>query len=108
MWRLTSIILNMGSSVSTLNMTKVIFSLDANFAGNMLYVLEKSETEAQYPDIQFWRRASDPVLAHDSFSSLMWTLFCLPSPFLSCKESFFCLVHIFYVVTITQVVASHV
>lgn len=70
-------------------------------------ILEFSESELQYPDIQFWKRASDPVLAHDSFSSLMWVLYCLPCPFLSCEESFLSLVHLFYVVTITQTVITY-
>ncbi|KAM7464065.1 hypothetical protein LguiA_032186 [Lonicera macranthoides] len=72
--------------------------------GNMLCILENAEMEVRYPDIQFWARASDPVLARDAFSSLMWILFCLPGPFLSCKESFFSLVHIFYVVSVTQAI----
>nr|XP_009623263.1 E3 ubiquitin-protein ligase PRT6-like isoform X1 [Nicotiana tomentosiformis] len=75
--------------------------------GNMQVILECSETELQYPDIRFWKRASDPVLAHDAFSSLMWVLYCLPSPFLSCEESFLSLVHLFYVVTITQIVITY-
>lgn len=75
--------------------------------GNMQDILEFSETDLQYPDIQFWKRASDPVLAHDAFSSLMWVLYCLPCPFLSCEESFLSLVHLFYVVTITQTVITY-
>lgn len=51
----------------------------------------------------FWRHASDPVLAHDPFSTLMWVLFCLPHPFLSCEESLLSLVHVFYTVSVTQV-----
>lgn len=70
----------------------------------MLCILENAETELRYPDIQFWARASDPILARDAFSSLMWVLFCLPWPTLVCEESFLSLVHIFYAVTITQVV----
>lgn len=72
----------------------------------MLSILENAETEVQYPDIQFWKRASDPILARDAFSSLMWVLFCLPWPNLLCEESFLSLVHMFYAVTITQVVRS--
>ncbi|XP_049342703.1 E3 ubiquitin-protein ligase PRT6-like isoform X1 [Solanum verrucosum] len=75
--------------------------------GNMQDILEFSETELQYPDIQFWKRSSDPVLAHDAFSSLMWVLYCLPCQFLSCEKSFLCLVHLFYVVTITQIVITY-
>jgi hypothetical protein len=75
--------------------------------GNMLCILENAETEVRYPDIQFWCRASDPVLARDAFSSLMWILFCLPSPFLSCEESFVSLVHIFYIVSITQAIITY-
>lgn len=70
-------------------------------------ILEFSEKELQYPDIQFWKRSSAPVLAHDAFSSLMWVLYCLPCPFLSCEESFLSLVHLFYVVTITQIVITY-
>ncbi|KAL2509527.1 E3 ubiquitin-protein ligase [Forsythia ovata] len=75
--------------------------------GGMLYILENAEAEIQYPDIQFWEHASEPVLARDAFSSLMWTLFCLPWPFLSCKESYLSLVHAFYVVNITKVIITN-
>lgn len=69
----------------------------------MLYILENAEAEVQYPDIKFWEHVSEPVLARDAFSSLMWTFFCLPRPFLSCKESYLSLVHAFYVVNVTKV-----
>ncbi|XP_059667816.1 E3 ubiquitin-protein ligase PRT6 [Cornus florida] len=75
--------------------------------GNMLGILKNVETGVTYPDIQFWRRASDPVLSHDAFSSLMWVLFSLPSPFLSCEESFLSIVHIFYVVTAVQTIITY-
>ncbi|CAL5388291.1 unnamed protein product [Camellia sinensis] len=74
---------------------------------NMLSILKNVETDVPYPDIQFWRRASDPVLSRDAFSSLMWVLFCLPSQFLSCEESFLSLVHIFYVVSIAQAIITY-
>ncbi|XVF08093.1 hypothetical protein REPUB_Repub06bG0196400 [Reevesia pubescens] len=67
-------------------------------------ILKHYDKEALYPDIQFWNRASDPVLARDPFSSLMWVLFCLPCPFISCEESLLSLVHIFYVVSVVQAV----
>ncbi|XP_018475972.1 E3 ubiquitin-protein ligase PRT6-like isoform X3 [Raphanus sativus] len=54
-----------------------------------------------------WNRASDPVLSHDPFSSLMWALFCLPSPFITCKESLLSLVHIFYGVSLVQTVIAY-
>ncbi|KAJ0235076.1 hypothetical protein HA466_0266960 [Hirschfeldia incana] len=54
-----------------------------------------------------WNRASDPVLSHDPFSSLMWALFCLPSPFITCKESLLSLVHIFYSVSLVQTVIAY-
>lgn len=73
------------------------------FVGNMLRVLNNVDTDVLSPDIQFWNRASDPVLAHDAFSSLMWVLFCLPYPFLSCEDSLLHLVHVFYTVTVVQV-----
>ncbi|KAL6987618.1 RING-type E3 ubiquitin transferase [Sarracenia purpurea var. burkii] len=75
--------------------------------GNMLSILKNVETDVPYPDIQFWRRASKPVLSHDAFSSLMWVLFCLPSQFLSCEVSFLSLVHIFYVVSVTQAIITY-
>lgn len=73
------------------------------FTGDMLSILKHVEVDLSNTDILFWRRASDPVLAHDPFSTLMWILFCLPYPFLSCEESLLSLVHAFYIVAITQV-----
>lgn len=72
------------------------------FPGNFLNILKLSD-DVLYPDIQFWNRASDPVLARDPFSSLMWVLYCLPYPFVTCQESIIALVHAFYAVAITQV-----
>lgn len=74
--------------------------------GNMLSILKHADVEVSYPDIQFWNRASDPVLARDPFSSLMWVLFCLPCQFIFCNESLLSLVHVFYAVTISQAVLS--
>ncbi|XVE96880.1 hypothetical protein REPUB_Repub02eG0261800 [Reevesia pubescens] len=73
---------------------------------NLLHFLKHDDKEAIYPDIQFWSRASDPILARDPFSSLMWVLFCLPCPFISCEESVLSLVHIFYVVSVVQAVIT--
>ncbi|GMJ12122.1 proteolysis 6, Greening after Extended Darkness 1 [Hibiscus trionum] len=69
---------------------------------NLLLILKQDDKEAVYPDIQLWNRASDPVLARDPFSSLIWVLFCLPCPFFSCEESLLSLVHLFYVVSVIQ------
>ncbi|KAL0344537.1 UNVERIFIED_CONTAM: E3 ubiquitin-protein ligase PRT6 [Sesamum radiatum] len=74
--------------------------------GNMLYILENAEPEVQYPDIQLWRHASEPILARDAFSSFMWLLFCLPWPTLFCRESYLSLVHVFYTVTVTQAIIT--
>lgn len=74
--------------------------------GNLLDVLNRDNSEVTYPDIQFWNRVADPCLTRDPFSSLMWALYCLPSPFLSCKESLLSLVHIFYAVSIVQAVLT--
>ncbi|KAK4432355.1 E3 ubiquitin-protein ligase PRT6 [Sesamum alatum] len=74
--------------------------------GNMLHILENAEPEVQYPDIQLWRQASEPILARDAFSSFMWLLFCLPWPTLFCKESYLSLVHVFYTVTVTQAIIT--
>lgn len=73
------------------------------FTGNIFGILKHVEMEETSPDTKFWNRASDPVLSRDPFSSLMWVLFCLPYPFLSCEESLLSLVHIFYAVSIVQV-----
>ncbi|KAL0336823.1 UNVERIFIED_CONTAM: E3 ubiquitin-protein ligase PRT6 [Sesamum calycinum] len=74
--------------------------------GNMLYILENAEPEAQYPDIQLWRHASEPIVARDAFSSFMWLLFCLPWPTLFCRESYLSLVHVFYTVIVTQAIIT--
>ncbi|GFP90143.1 E3 ubiquitin-protein ligase ubr2 [Phtheirospermum japonicum] len=75
--------------------------------GNMLHILENAEPEVRYPDIQFWRQASEPILARDAFSSFMWILFCLPTPILSCKESYLSLVHVFYLVAVIQAIIAY-
>lgn len=72
--------------------------------GDMLSVLKHIEMDQSNTDICFWNQASDPVLAHDPFSTLMWVLFCLPHPFLSCEESLLSLVHAFYMVAVTQAI----
>ncbi|KAF5200062.1 E3 ubiquitin-protein ligase [Thalictrum thalictroides] len=73
-----------------------------NQRGFVSTLLKHTGKEITYPDIQFWKRAADPVLAHDPFSSLMWILFSLPLPFLSSVESFLSLVHLLYVVCVIQ------
>ncbi|KAF8397487.1 hypothetical protein HHK36_016404 [Tetracentron sinense] len=75
--------------------------------GNISSVLKHVEKGLLYPDTQFWKRASDPVLARDPFSSLMWVLFCLPCPFLSSMEAFLSLVHLFYVICVTQAIITY-
>lgn len=66
-------------------------------------MLENADMGKRIPDIQFWAMASSPVLTSDAFSTLMWILFCLPVPFMSSEKAFFPLVHMCYVVSITQV-----
>ncbi|GFY82611.1 proteolysis 6 [Actinidia rufa] len=73
----------------------------------MVSILKNVEPDVPYPDLQFWRQASHPVLSRDAFSSLMWVLFCLPSQFVSCEESFLSLVHIFYVVSVAQAIITY-
>ncbi|PIA60262.1 hypothetical protein AQUCO_00300046v1 [Aquilegia coerulea] len=73
-----------------------------NQRGLISSLLKHADKEITYPDIQFWKRAADPVLAHDPFSSLMWILFSLPLPFLSSVESFLSVVHLLYVVCVIQ------
>lgn len=74
--------------------------------GNMLRILEQVEKEVSVLDIQFWKGASRPIIGCDAFSSLMWILYCLPYPFLSCEESFFSLVHLLYAVSVTQAIIT--
>ncbi|KAK4766943.1 hypothetical protein SAY86_014694 [Trapa natans] len=75
--------------------------------GNMFWILKDAGKEMSYIDTQFWKRAADPVLAHDPFSSLMWVMFCLPFPFLFSEESFVPLVHVFYAVCVAQVIITY-
>uniref|UniRef100_A0A803MGT7 E3 ubiquitin-protein ligase n=1 Tax=Chenopodium quinoa TaxID=63459 RepID=A0A803MGT7_CHEQI len=75
--------------------------------GKFLWILKHANGEMAYPDMQFWDQASHPVLIHDPFSTLMWVLFCLPSPFLSTQDSFLSLVHVFYGVSIIQAVFTY-
>lgn len=75
--------------------------------GNMSYILKKLGSEVPCPEREFWRRASDPILSYDAFSSLMWVLFCLPSQFLSCENSFISLVHLFYGVSVAQAIITY-
>ncbi|XP_058099239.1 E3 ubiquitin-protein ligase PRT6-like isoform X1 [Magnolia sinica] len=70
--------------------------------GNISCILQQIDKGMNFPDVEFWKRAADPVLAHDPFSSLMWVLFCLPLPFVSSTESFISLVHLFHVVCVVQ------
>ncbi|KAK7255821.1 hypothetical protein RIF29_29243 [Crotalaria pallida] len=77
---------------------------DLSGRGDMLSIIKRIEMDLSNMDIRFWNQASDPVLAHDPFSTLMWILFCLPYPFLSCEESLLSLVHLFYVVAVTQAI----
>ncbi|KAJ7950320.1 E3 ubiquitin-protein ligase PRT6 [Quillaja saponaria] len=77
-------------------------SNDMSERGDILFILRDVGNEISSSDIQLWNRASDPVLAHDPFSSLMWLLYSLPYPFLSCEASLLSLVHVFYIVSVTQ------
>ncbi|MCL7042952.1 hypothetical protein MKW94_019196, partial [Papaver nudicaule] len=79
-----------------------------NGTGGISSVLKHVDKGVVYPDTQFWRRAADPVLARDPFSSLMWILFSLPSPFLSSEDCFLCLVHLFYAVSVIQVLVTYI
>ncbi|XP_023771470.2 E3 ubiquitin-protein ligase PRT6 [Lactuca sativa] len=74
---------------------------------NMMSILENADMGIRFPDVQFWTMASNPVLASDPFSTLMWILFCLPVPFMSSEKSFLPLVHMCYVVSITQAVITY-
>lgn len=76
--------------------------------GNGQQIVESCGSEIQRREIGLWRRASDPIIARDPFSSFMWILFCLPSPFMMSEESFLSLVHMFYAVTMTQAAITYI
>ncbi|KAJ0979508.1 hypothetical protein J5N97_014982 [Dioscorea zingiberensis] len=84
------------------------FSDDLNLSNKGLdsSILEQTDHGETFPDTQFWKRAADPILAYDPFSSLMLVLFSLPLPFLSSTEFFTTLVHLFYVVSVIQAIIT--
>ncbi|KAH1241833.1 E3 ubiquitin-protein ligase PRT6 [Glycine max] len=90
--------------LSVLSVTDVPFHICYISTGDMLSILKQIEMDLSNTNISFWSQASDPVLLHDPFSTLMWVLFCLPHPFLSCEESLLSLVHVFYIVAVTQAI----
>lgn len=73
------------------------------FSEIMTSMLENADMGIPFPDVQFWKMASYPVLASDAFSTLMWIFFCLPVPLMSSEKAFLPLVHMCYIVSITQV-----
>ncbi|KAI3787070.1 hypothetical protein L1987_41256 [Smallanthus sonchifolius] len=75
---------------------------------NMMRLLQNADMGIQFPDLQFWAMASYPVLASDAFSTLLWILFCLPASFMSSEKAFFPLVHMCYVVSVTQAAIAYV
>ncbi|XP_057527807.1 E3 ubiquitin-protein ligase PRT6 isoform X2 [Amaranthus tricolor] len=79
----------------------------SNGEGNIVRLLKHTNGETMFPDMKFWYQASRPVLICDPFSTLMWTLFYLPCPFLSSTESFVPLVHIFYGITVIQAIITY-
>lgn len=72
-------------------------------AGNFSSLLQYLDNGHDAADVQFWKRMADPVLVHDSFSSFLWLLFCLPLPFPANGAPFTALLHLFYLVSVTQV-----
>lgn len=77
---------------------------EPSMPGSVLKILQFIDNVKEAADICLWRRTADPILAHDPFSSLFWIVFCLPSSFPSSVEPFVALVHLLYLVCITQVV----
>ena len=75
-------------------------------AGNFSSLLQYLDKGHDAADVQFWKRMADPVLVHDSFSSFLWLLFCLPLPFPANGAPFTALVHLFYLVSVTQVLSA--
>ncbi|KAJ0560472.1 putative carboxypeptidase U transcription factor interactor and regulator Znf-B family [Helianthus annuus] len=74
----------------------------------MTSTLGSTDMSIRFPNLQVWAMASYPVLASDAFSTLMWILFCLPVPFMYSEKTFFPLVHICYVVSITQAAITYI
>uniref|UniRef100_A0A7I4DB25 E3 ubiquitin-protein ligase n=1 Tax=Physcomitrium patens TaxID=3218 RepID=A0A7I4DB25_PHYPA len=74
--------------------------------GNYSSLLQYLEKDNDSVDVQLWKRLADPILVHDAFSSFTWLLFCLPLPFPANGAPFSALVHLFYLVTIIQIVAQ--
>ncbi|KAI3926419.1 hypothetical protein MKX01_032607 [Papaver californicum] len=96
------------SVCSGVSLDNEISPATVNGIGDISSVLKHVDKGAVYPDTQFWGRAADPVLSRDPFSSLMWILFSLPSPFLSSEDCFLCLVHLFYAVSVIQVLVTYI
>lgn len=82
-------------------MTLIALLLPGNYS-TLLQYLEKYNDSV---DVQLWKRLADPVLVHDAFSSFTWLLFCLPLPFPANGAPFTALVHLFYLVSIVQVLS---
>ena len=76
------------------------------FAGNYSALLQYLEKDNDSVDVQLWKRLADPVLVHDAFSSFTWLLFSLPLPFPANGAPFTALVHLFYLVSIIQVISA--
>ncbi|KAL2613856.1 hypothetical protein R1flu_025548 [Riccia fluitans] len=81
--------------------------LEQSPAGKYTSLQQYLEKSQEFGDVQFWKRVSDPILTHDPFSSLIWLLFCLPVPVPPVEGPFLALVHLFYMVCLTQVIAYH-
>jgi E3 ubiquitin-protein ligase UBR3 len=74
--------------------------------GSYSVLLQYLEKETDSIDVQLWKRLADPVLVHDAFSSFTWLLFCLPLPFPANGAPFTALVHLFYLVSIVQIIVQ--
>jgi len=85
---------------------KLVTSLARLFAGSYSALLQYLEKDIDSVDVQLWKRLADPVLVHDAFSSFTWLLFCLPLPFPANGAPFTALVHLFYLVSIVQVLIA--
>ncbi|XP_024382980.1 E3 ubiquitin-protein ligase PRT6 isoform X2 [Physcomitrium patens] len=83
-----------------------VLSAEKALHGNVSSLLQNLDNGHNAADLQFWKRMADPILVHDSFSSFMWLLFCLPLPFPANGAPFTALVHLFYLVSITQIIAQ--
>ncbi|KAG0593011.1 hypothetical protein KC19_1G298000 [Ceratodon purpureus] len=94
------------SIVNGISRDKHANGIPRDLHGNYTALLQYLEKDNDSVDVQLWKRLADPVLVHDAFSSFTWLLFCLPLPFPANGAPFTALVHLFYLVSIIQIISQ--